>query len=159
MQAILPVSRYVTVMAALVLALPLGLAQQQNGPCKVTITEGNTNTGEAILPLDPKVRIEYSYGTKGADGVGMNYGVSLEEVPLGACAGTLFMIDGQIRSPQNIKKMQDIPEAKWPFKKLRHGGQSSWGHGDIRVNMTLEVVPGRSSQTTPIAPRQRRMNT
>jgi hypothetical protein len=46
-----------------------------------------------------------------------------------------------------------------PGNKKRHGGQTVWQQGDIRVTMVMEVVPGKPYQPKPSGPIPRRMDT
>jgi hypothetical protein len=123
----------------LIAGVSLGFAQGPTAkPVKVTISEDKTEIAERVLPLDPKIRVEYQY-------VGnMSFGVTSEGKALTCGAGaahTIFKIDGQIFYPDGNMPQQALPPG--PNKKQRHGMQTTWTRGDVRITMILEVVPGR----------------
>ena len=135
-------------------ALPSGLAQQGAKPFKVTIVKEKSEVAERVLPADPKIRVEYQYSGN------MEFGVSAEGkrlTPSASSVNTLFMIDGVVQTPQVPRKLQDLPDG--PGNKKRHGGQTVWQQGDVRITLVLEVVPGKSYQPKPGAPIPRRMDT
>jgi hypothetical protein len=152
----LPVlARGVVVLASLALvALPPGRAEQGTRPYKVTIVKGQNEVTERVLPADPKVRVEHRYNGN------MEFGVAAEGkrlTPNPDSVQTLFMIDGNIQAPQVGKSLEPLPDA--PGHRKRHGGQTVWRQGDIRVTLVLEVVPGKPYQARPSGPIPRRMDT
>ena len=123
-----------------VLFLPLGLGQQRTKPYKVTIAEEKPDVAESFTPVDTKIRVAFSYGTKGREGIGMNYGVSAEGKQLADCVGTLFLIDDQIRSPQKT------PSASY---NVPHGSRSS--SSSFRVVKLLSLT--ELTVLRPVSPR------
>ncbi len=139
-----------------VIILP-GLSQQPQPAksYKVTIVEENKpEVFEQVLPADPTVRVGYNYNGN------MIFGVTAEGkrlTPNPDSVQTLFMIDGEIKSPKDTSKLQSLPEG--PGGKKRHGGATTWQQGDLRVTMTLEVIAGKPSQLKPGVPIPRRLDT
>jgi hypothetical protein len=137
-----------------VVAVQPAPAQPSTKPYKVTIVEEKPEVVEMVLPVDPAIRAECQY-------VGnMSFGVTAEGKMLTCGAGaahTLFKIDNNILFPNGAPQLQPLPEG--PNKKKRHGGQTVWQHGDVRVTMIIEVIPGKPYQKTPGAPVPRRMDT
>jgi hypothetical protein len=141
-------------LALTLLAVLPASARQSTKPYKVTIVEEKVEVVERVLPVDPAIRVEYQY-------VGnMAFGVTAEKKRLTFGAGsasTNFMIDGNIHYPNTAGPLMPLPDG--PNKKKRHGGQTVWQNGDIRVTMVLEVVAGKPFQKKPGVPVPRRMDT
>lgn len=130
------------------------VAQPGAKPYKVAIVKEKTEVAERVLPADPKIRVEYQYSGD------MLFGVSAEGKRLTPNAGSIqtsFMIDGTVHDPKVDKTLQSLPDG--PGNKKRHGGQTVWRQGDVRVTMILEAVPGKPHQPKPGAPIPRRMDT
>src|SRR5262249_41779406 len=130
--------------------LPSGPSPQQSKPYKVTIAEEVPAIAENFLPVDPYVRMAFTYN------MGMGYSVRVENKELAQCVGTICLVDGRIFLP-SLSKLLDLPEG--PIKRKRHGGQIVSQQGDIRVTNILEVVPGKPWQTMPGVPIPRWMDT
>ena len=130
--------------------LPVGWAQQQGKPYKVTIAEDKAQTAERVLPVDPTTRITLNYQN------GMNYTFQAEDKTYSLSVDTEFMIDGNRYKPNNTQR-QALPPG--PNKKKREGGQAVWQQGDVRITMSWEVVPGKPSRLKPGQAIPRRMDT
>jgi hypothetical protein len=123
-------------------------------PYKVTIVAEKNEAAEQLLPADPKIRVEYRYNGN------LRFGVLAEGKRLTSNSNsvqTLFLIDGKVQAPKDGKKLQALADR--PGQKKRNGGQTVWRHDDIRVTLTLEVVPGKPSRPRPGAPIPRLMDT
>jgi hypothetical protein len=120
---------------------------------RVQISADKTERGgDGYLPLDPQIRVEYQYTGS------MNFGVTGEGKNLTCGPGaafTMFKIDDQVTFP-NAAVQSPLPPAA--NNKPRHGTQASWSQGEIKVTMTLEVVPGRPAIKDPTGPQKRRMD-
>ena len=133
--------------------LPLGLAQQDVKPYKLTIVEEKTEIAEGLLPIaaDSQLRLEYIY-TKD-----MIFGLRADGKRVATSVQPLFMIDGTVATPKDAGKLLPLPQLdSW---KQRHGGQTIWQQGEIRITMILEAIPGKPSLPKPGVPVVRQLDT
>jgi hypothetical protein len=139
-------------LGAFTLAPTFGQAPGKS-PYTIAIGEDKTAVGDQFLPIDPTIRIAYEYTG------GMTFGVHAENKRLTCGPGsaiTLFKIDGQMVVPNN-NATQGLPPG--PNNKKRTGMQTSWMHGQIKVTMELEVIPGRPALKEAGVSQKRRMDT
>ena len=139
-------------MTLALLALPAAGTQPPTvKPVKVVIEEDQTEATERTLPLDPLIRIAPQYAGN------MAFGVISEGKPLtcGAGANSLFRIDGQLVMANGKVLTQPLPK---DGTKKREGLQAVWTHGDIKITMILEAVPGKPVAKSA-AVQKRRMDT
>ena len=155
MQPFQPLPRlFSIILASLTVAwLPAGFAQQCAKPYKVTIVEDKPEIAEGLLPIaaDDQIRLEYIYNRD------MIFGLRADGKRVANSVQPLFMIDGTPAAPKDMAKLQALPQVdSW---KVRHGGQTVWQQGEIRVTMILEAIAGKPSQPQPGVPVVRRLDT
>jgi hypothetical protein len=114
-----------------------GVAQDKSPPYKITILEEKAQITDAILPIDPVIRLTVQQGGF------MAYGLAAEGKRLTFSSGsarTSFRIDGQVIYPNN-GPIQQLPPN--PRGKPRFGTSHIWTQGDFRVTQTQEIVPSK----------------
>jgi hypothetical protein len=125
------------------LAALVGAAEEPaKPPVTVKFHEPKTAvTAEASVPIDPTLRVQIQ------NSGGMAFGLNADGIRLTFSSGsirTLFKVDNQMISP-NTQPPALLP-AKTPDGKARHGYQSTFQHGQLKIMHVVEAIPTRPAK-------------
>src|SRR5262249_55851132 len=96
---------------------------------------------EASVPIDPTLRVQIQ------NSAGMAFGLNADGIRLtfsSSSIRTLFTIDNQRISP-NAQPRPLLP-AKTPEGKTRHGYESTFQHGRLKITHVVEAIPTRPAK-------------
>ena len=127
---------FATLLVVMIGFVPTGNAQPGKR-FKVTVKDEKKTIGEAVLPVDPQLRISLQRSSF------MNFGLVAEGKRLTFSSGSgrpSFRIDGRVQYPTSGRTSALKPDARG---KPRTGVEYLWQQGNLKVTHIQEVVPSR----------------